>query len=217
MSADFVSLFDQHVAFVWRVLLRHDVPESALEAACTDVFVSLHGRLSELAGRRSLRPWLYGVARGVAHRMPHESRGSGQAPSALTEDEREAFALSELELMTMAEASAALGMSESKVLALRDAAREKLHAPLGHGAAANATAEPSAAQRSRMLAAVGVSTTPSLAAELGRLAFTPHKTHPAGWAAMVVAFVAVWLSWSVRDCSRNEPRHAPQTQRADGT
>jgi predicted DNA-binding protein (UPF0251 family) len=212
MSADFVSLFDQHVAFVWRVLLRHEVPERALEGACTEVFVSLHGRLPELAGRRSLRPWLYGVARDVAQRMPHEPGGSDQALRALSQEEREAFALSELELMTMAEASAALGVSEETVLARRDAAREKLRATSRPGASANVTAEPSAAQRSRMLAAIGVATTPSLAADLGKTLFRRHRTHPAGWAAIVVAFLVISLSWSVRDCNRSEPRHAHHTE-----
>ena len=212
MSADFVSLFEQHVAFVWRVLLRYDVPEHALEAACREVFVSLHGRRCELAGRRSLRTWLSGIAQGVAQRMPHEPGGSGQALHALSQEEREAFALSELELMTMAEASAALGVSEETVLARRDAAREKLRATLGHGASANVTAEPSAAQRSRMLAAIGVATTPSLPAELGKLLFTRQKMHPAGCAAFLVAFIAISLSSSLRDCNRSEPRHTHHTE-----
>jgi RNA polymerase sigma-70 factor (ECF subfamily) len=193
------AVFAEHVAFVWRVLARHGVPERLLEEGCKAVFVSLQERLAELEGRASLRPWLYGVATEQAQRMPRTAVSMEGALSILNEDEREVFALAELEGMTSAEVSAALGVSEHAVLSSLDAARERLQRP--HAAfPANRASEPSAAQRARMISAIEAAAAPSLGLDLARLAFRRPRLPVQGWIAMLVALGAVLMASIVGDC-----------------
>lgn len=64
---DFTAVYDEHFAFVWRSLRRLGVPERLLDDAAQDVFVVVHRRLGEFEGRASVRSWLFGIARRVAH------------------------------------------------------------------------------------------------------------------------------------------------------
>ena len=61
--SEFRIPFDAHVAFVWRVLRRHGVPERELEDGCQEVFVVVHRKVAEFEGRSSVRTWIYGIAR----------------------------------------------------------------------------------------------------------------------------------------------------------
>jgi len=63
---DFDRVYEEHLAFVWRVLAGLGVPESRLEDAAQDVFVIVHGKLGEFEGRSKLTTWLYSIARHVA-------------------------------------------------------------------------------------------------------------------------------------------------------
>jgi RNA polymerase sigma-70 factor, ECF subfamily len=63
---DFDRVYEEHLPFVWRVLAGLGVPESRLEDAAQDVFVVVHGKLSEFEGRSKLTTWLYSIARHVA-------------------------------------------------------------------------------------------------------------------------------------------------------
>ena len=63
---DFAALFRAHAPFVWRVLRRYGVREADLEDTCQEVFVVVHRRLPEFAGRAQLRTWIYEIARRVA-------------------------------------------------------------------------------------------------------------------------------------------------------
>jgi len=64
---DFTAVYDEHFAFVWRSLRRLGVPERALDDGAQDVFIVVHRRLAEFEGRSSLKSWLFGIARRVAH------------------------------------------------------------------------------------------------------------------------------------------------------
>jgi RNA polymerase sigma-70 factor (ECF subfamily) len=52
---------------VWRSLRRLGVPDRLLDDAAQDVFIVVHRRLAEFEGRSSLKSWLFGIARRVAH------------------------------------------------------------------------------------------------------------------------------------------------------
>jgi RNA polymerase sigma-70 factor (ECF subfamily) len=69
---DFDRVYEEHLPFVWRVLAGLGVPESRLEDAAQDVFVIVHGKLSEFEGRSKLTTWLYSIARHVA--LDHRRR-----------------------------------------------------------------------------------------------------------------------------------------------
>jgi RNA polymerase sigma-70 factor, ECF subfamily len=153
---DFRALFDAHCAFVWRVLARHGVPERELPDACQEVFLVVHRRLREFEGRSSIRTWLYGIAVRVAlgmRRRVHHTREElgdvgheegvepeqehtlsrrrqlelvGVALEALPAEQREVFALYELEGMSMAEVAVALGVPENTALYRLHAARDAI-------------------------------------------------------------------------------------------
>jgi RNA polymerase sigma-70 factor (ECF subfamily) len=154
--SDFRALFEQHAAFVWRVLQRHGVPMRDLDDACQEVFLVVFRRRAEFAGRSSLRTWVYGIAVRVAiglrrrayfrrelltEQVP-ELAGSGDAfddslrseaqvllgaaLAALTRAHREVFVLYELEDMTVAEVAATLSIPEGTALSRLYAAREAI-------------------------------------------------------------------------------------------
>lgn len=63
----FDEVYDAHVAFVWRVLRTLGViGDAQLEDAVQDVFVVVHRRLGEFAGRAAITTWLFAIARRVA-------------------------------------------------------------------------------------------------------------------------------------------------------
>lgn len=66
-TLEFTAVYDEHFAFVWRSLRRLGVPPRALDDAAQDVFIVVHRRLAEFEGRSSVKSWLFGIARRVAH------------------------------------------------------------------------------------------------------------------------------------------------------
>jgi RNA polymerase sigma-70 factor (ECF subfamily) len=62
----FREVYDNHVRFVWRALLRLGVPERDVPDAVQDVFVVVHRRLSEFEGRSKISTWLFGISMRVA-------------------------------------------------------------------------------------------------------------------------------------------------------
>lgn len=66
LGAELEALYDQHFAFVWRMLLHFGVPEHQAEDAAQDVFVVVHRRLADWDRSVSARSWLYGICRRVA-------------------------------------------------------------------------------------------------------------------------------------------------------
>ena len=159
-ALSFKDLFEQHAAFVWRVLRRHGVPERELEDACQEVFLVVHRRLPEFEARSSLRTWIYGIAVRIALALrrrafmrrellvtgPEEmssafdlvdsyARREAQewlkhALAELPRAKREVFVLYELEEMTIAETAAALGIPENTALYRLYGARKSIGAAL---------------------------------------------------------------------------------------
>lgn len=64
---ELTAVYDEHFAFVWRSLRRLGVPDRLLDDAAQDVFIVVHRRLGEFEGRSTLKSWLFGIARRVAH------------------------------------------------------------------------------------------------------------------------------------------------------
>ena len=64
--ASFDELYAAHLPFVWRCLRGLGVPRPALDDAVQDVFLVVHRRLDEFAGRSAIRTWLFGIVRRVA-------------------------------------------------------------------------------------------------------------------------------------------------------
>ncbi|MCH9682864.1 MAG: sigma-70 family RNA polymerase sigma factor [Deltaproteobacteria bacterium] len=62
----FVALYRQHTGMVRRALRQLGVPGAHLDDAVQDVFVVLHRRIDDFQRERSLKNWLWGIARGVA-------------------------------------------------------------------------------------------------------------------------------------------------------
>lgn len=63
---DFDAIYEQELDYVWRTLGRLGVPAADLDDAAHDVFLVLHRRWGEIDRGRSIRPWLFGVARKIA-------------------------------------------------------------------------------------------------------------------------------------------------------
>jgi RNA polymerase sigma-70 factor (ECF subfamily) len=62
----FDAVYAQHVRLVWRTVRAFGVADAQLEDAVQDVFVVVHRRLHEFAGRARIETWLFAIARRVA-------------------------------------------------------------------------------------------------------------------------------------------------------
>ncbi len=63
---DFDAIYDQHVDFVWRNARRLGVPEGMQDDAVQEVFLVVHRRFADFAGRSSVKTWLFGILLRVA-------------------------------------------------------------------------------------------------------------------------------------------------------
>jgi RNA polymerase sigma-70 factor (ECF subfamily) len=172
----FKQLFDEHSAFVWRILRRHGVPLRELEDACQEVFLVVFRRLPEFEGRSSLRTWIYGIAVRVAlglrrrafmrRELLSENSPDSYAPTdvfdayaqhevqrllhaallELPRAKREVFVLYELEGMTIAESADALGVPENTALYRLYGARKALAASLRKRELRAASGQPAASR-----------------------------------------------------------------------
>jgi len=148
------ELYEQEFDFVWRNLRRLGVPAPHIEDACQDVFLVVHRRLGDFAGRSSVRTWLFGIALRVAsdyrrklRRGAFDSleegavRGSDPGPfelasqrqasellerflDLLSEATRPVFILAELEQMTAPEIAQALSLNLNTVYSRLRLARQ---------------------------------------------------------------------------------------------
>jgi RNA polymerase sigma-70 factor (ECF subfamily) len=154
-KADFHALFSEHAGFVWRALKRHGVPAQDLEDGCQEVFLVVHRRHCEFAGRSTFRTWLYGIAVRVAtslRRKAHVREQLADDPSELAfepaqeralehkqrlswldhvlreldDEKREAFVLYELEGMNVAELAQATDVPQATALSRLHQAREEV-------------------------------------------------------------------------------------------
>lgn len=101
-SLDSTMVFRQEFRYVWNALRRLGVHERDLEDVTHEVFVRVHDQLPLFDPARALRPWLFGIALGIAtnyrrlarHRVdlmaevPEPSEPSGAAEEALLQRER---------------------------------------------------------------------------------------------------------------------------------
>lgn len=131
----FRSLYDTHVAFVWRNLRRLGVMDRDVEDKCQEVFVVAHRRFEEFADRgHGPRAWLFQIVLRVAsdarrHRRRHpvdpdggiaQDRQSVDAPQAVAVQRKQA-----LDLLDRALAS--IDMGRRAVLVLHEI--EQMTAP----------------------------------------------------------------------------------------
>jgi RNA polymerase sigma-70 factor (ECF subfamily) len=152
-ALSFDQVYDQYFDFVWANLRRLGIPSAHLEDAVQELFIVVHRRLGEFAGRSSMKTWLAGIAWRIAseHRR-HESRKGGGTPvpdtlvapgrdplgaamhaesvrqldallNELDEDKRVVFVLAELEQMSVPEIAQALDVNMNTVYSRLRAAR----------------------------------------------------------------------------------------------
>lgn len=146
------SVFREHHDFVWRTLAHLGVAAAAVDDATQDVFLVVHRRLAEFDTSRSMKSWLYGIARRVASEyrrkgmqhakrltlvaepevypdlwQPHDRVEAGELVehflSRLDDDKRQVFVLAEVEGMTAPEIAEALELNVNTVYARIRAAR----------------------------------------------------------------------------------------------
>src|SRR5258708_11085443 len=63
--ANVAELFEEHAAFVWRILRHFGVGESELEDQTQEVFLVVHRRRADFGGEHP-PAWLYAICRRVA-------------------------------------------------------------------------------------------------------------------------------------------------------
>ncbi|HEY4054963.1 MAG TPA: sigma-70 family RNA polymerase sigma factor [Kofleriaceae bacterium] len=142
----FNQLYAREFAYVWQTVGRLGHPQRDIADAVHDVFVIVYRRREELDPARSVRPWLFGVARKVvagARRKdrvdpsddvdrieappPHAERDLlWRALAQLTEDRRVVVILHDLEGYTGLEIAAQLDISPNTVHSRLRLAREDL-------------------------------------------------------------------------------------------
>ena len=149
------QIFEQHAPFLWRALIGLGVPARDAQDLCQEIMITVHRRLSQFDGA-SLRAWLYGICVRVASDYRRSARvrreivtdaepeeGSATDPadtldrerqvrrllsglSRLDEPKRVAFVLFEIEELTLAEVSEAVGAPIQTVYSRIKAAREQM-------------------------------------------------------------------------------------------
>src|SRR5215831_940723 len=72
----FEEVYRAHFAFVWRSLRRMGIREEDAADTAQEVFIVVHRKLPEFAGRSKLTTWLY----GVCFRVASERRRAGPRP-----------------------------------------------------------------------------------------------------------------------------------------
>lgn len=149
--ADLAVVYREHHEYVARVLRYLGLEPHLVDDALQDVFLVVHRRLASFDARRSLRNWLYGIARRVASEYRRGMR-RGSRPlvlvsdpalhaggrddvrlesaamveqflGALDEDKRRVFLLTEVEGMTAPEIAEAEQLNVNTVYARLRAAR----------------------------------------------------------------------------------------------
>jgi RNA polymerase sigma-70 factor (ECF subfamily) len=140
----FRQVYQDHFEFVWRYAAHRGIAADARDDVVQEVFMVVYRRLSGFEGRSSIRTWIAGVAINVvrSHRrrngnltpellsldLPAGGRSAaealelkqalgiaGQALSQMTELQREAFVLCELDGLSSVEISELLGVNVNTV------------------------------------------------------------------------------------------------------
>jgi RNA polymerase sigma-70 factor (ECF subfamily) len=114
----FEDIYRAHFAFVWRNLRRLGVSEADAADVAQEVFIVVHRKLPEFAGRSKVTTWLY----GVCFRVASERRRSGvRAP--LGEQEAAAFVSRPAEPHASAERNEGLALLERVLARIPDEQR----------------------------------------------------------------------------------------------
>jgi len=149
------QIFEQYTPFLWRALIGLGVPAADAPDLCQEIMITVHRRLATFDGA-SLRAWLYGICVRVASDYRRSARVRREvvtdslpeafdsadlaesldrdrsarrllvALEALDEAKRVAFVLFELEELTLAEVSEAVGAPLQTVYSRIKTAREQM-------------------------------------------------------------------------------------------
>ena len=129
------TIYTEHHAFVWRVVVRLGVPSDRVDDAVHDVFMVVARKLDGFEGKATMRTWLFAIAMRVAQsvrrdaardarrrerlgasehsHVPHDAADAAHTLQELLEhlddDKRAVFVMAELEGMTAPEIAAAIG------------------------------------------------------------------------------------------------------------
>jgi RNA polymerase sigma-70 factor, ECF subfamily len=154
-AAAFERILEAHAALVLRTAERLLLNEADAADAAQEVFVRLHKSLKKFDDEREVIPWLYRMTVNICHDVrrrrkpsvaidslrepasgeptPEESMTAGErrklmyeALGALSERERDAITLRDLEGLSTAEVAKALGTAESTVRSQISMGRLKL-------------------------------------------------------------------------------------------
>ena len=162
------EIFEQHTPFLWRALINLGVPTAEASDQCQEIMITVHRRLASFDGV-SLRGWLYGICVRVASDYRRSARVRREvltdtlpeaadladlgesldrersarrlltALEALDEPKRAAFVLFEIEELTLAEVSEAVGAPLQTVYSRIKAAREQIRRTLASEAVGETT------------------------------------------------------------------------------
>ncbi|HVK76307.1 MAG TPA: sigma-70 family RNA polymerase sigma factor [Kofleriaceae bacterium] len=107
-TPSFDEVYQAHARFVWRTLRTFGVAEVQLEDALQDVFVVVHRRLAEFAGRSRVETWLFAIARRVASQY---RRASGRAERRQGTEDTAALAAADDTFAALSRAQAAAAVA----------------------------------------------------------------------------------------------------------
>jgi RNA polymerase sigma-70 factor (ECF subfamily) len=77
------DIYRGHFDFVWRTLRRLGVREEDAKDAAQEVFIVVHRKLPEFAGRSKVTTWLYGICFRVASERRRARQTTALAPDAV--------------------------------------------------------------------------------------------------------------------------------------
>jgi RNA polymerase sigma-70 factor (ECF subfamily) len=106
----FDAVYQAHVRYVWRVVRSFGVAEAQLEDAVQDVFIVVHRRLPEFAGRARVETWLFAIARRVASAYRRTASRTADRQRAL--DEALVLAAGDDTFAALSQAQAAAAVAE---------------------------------------------------------------------------------------------------------
>lgn len=121
---EFAQVYRRELGFVWRVLRYHGVPPEAVEDAVQEVFMVVHRRWEDRDPERSLRSWLFGIARRTASTQRRGASRRQRKLAAVPDPEPEARldqrAADREDLRELAEVLAAMDHKLAAVFTLAD-------------------------------------------------------------------------------------------------